>query len=201
MYVCVLWLLLYNGVMESKVIVFVGMPGAGKSACMEYLKNRGVPSAYFGGITIEEVKRRGMEVNEASEKFVREDIRAKEGKGAYAVRIIKQIEQYFDQGHEYVVVDGLYSWTEYKIFKESFGDRAVIIAIVAPRAARHERLRTRHERPLTEKEASTRDYAEIENLEKGGPIANADYYLANESSVEDLQRDLKKLLPRAGINL
>ena len=187
--------------MEDKVIVFVGMPGAGKSACMEYLKAKGLPSAYFGGITIDEVKRRGMDVNEASEKFVREDIRAKEGKGAYAVRIIKQIEQFFDQGHHYVVVDGLYSWTEYKIFKESFGHRAIIIAIVAPRAARHDRLTTRKERPLTEKEASARDYAEIENLEKGGPIANADYYLANETSVADLQKDLQKLLPQAGINL
>ncbi len=187
--------------MDNKVIVFVGMPGAGKSACMEYLKAKGVPSAYFGGITIDEVKRRGMDVNEASEKFVREDIRAKEGKGAYAVRIIQQIEQFFDEGQQIVVVDGLYSWTEYKIFKESFGTRAIIIAIVAPRSARHERLTTRKERPLTEKEASARDYAEIENLEKGGPIANADYYLANEDSVEALQADLEKLLPVAGIKL
>ncbi len=187
--------------MDNKVIVFVGMPGAGKSACMEYLKAKGLPSAYFGGITIEEVKRRGMEVNEASEKFVREDIRAKEGKGAYAVRIMQQVEQFFDQGHKYVVVDGLYSWTEYKIFKESFGDRAIIVAIVAPRGLRHKRLASRGERPLTEKEASARDYAEIENLEKGGPIANADYYLANEASVKDLQADLQKLLPQAGINL
>jgi dephospho-CoA kinase len=142
-----------------------------------------------------------MDVNEASEKFVREDIRAKEGKGAYAVRIIKQIEQFFDQGHHYVVVDGLYSWTEYKIFKESFGRRAIIIAVVAPRSARHARLTARKERPLTEHEASARDYAEIENLEKGGPIANADYYLANDVSVQDLQKDLQKLLPKAGIDL
>ncbi len=181
--------------------MFVGMPGVGKSVCMEYLKGQKVPSVYFGGITIDEVKRRGMDVNEASEKLVREDIRAKEGKGAYAARIIRQIEEFFEQGNNYVVVDGLYSWTEYKIFKEIFGDRAIMFAIVAPKADRHARLAKRAVRPLTEEEATARDYAEIENLEKGGPIANADYFLANEGSVDVLLADLKKLLPKIGFNL
>ncbi len=185
--------------MEEKVIVFVGMPGAGKSVCVDYLKDKGLPFAYFGGITIDEVKRRGLEINETNEKLVREDIRAKEGKGAYAVRIIKQVEEFFEQGQSYVVVDGLYSWTEYKIFKESFGERAVIVAVVAPRFVRHTRLTTRAVRPLTEEEADARDYAEIENLEKGGPIANADFFLANDDAVESLQAKLEKLLPEAGI--
>lgn len=186
---------------DEKVIVLVGMPGAGKSVCVNYLEKKGLPSTYFGGITIEEVKRRGMEVNEASEKLVREDIRAKEGKGAYAVRIIRQIEELFEKGNKYVVADGLYSWTEYKIFKGSFGSRAVIIAIVSGRKDRHHRLTTRAIRPLTNQEASARDYAEIENLEKGGPIANADYFLANEDSVEDLQKDLEELLAKIDIKL
>ena len=184
----------------NKVVVFVGMPGAGKSVCVDYMKDRGYPNVYFGGITMDEVKRRGMDVNEASEKFVREDIRAKEGKGAYAVRIIKQIEELFEQGKKCVVVDGLYSWTEYKIFKESFGDNAYIIAIVTPRATRHERLSNRPVRPLSSADASARDYAEIENLEKGGPIANADYYLANEKNVEELQADLQRVLEHIGLN-
>lgn len=186
---------------EEKVIVFVGMPGAGKSVCVEYMESKGLPSVYFGGITLDEIKRRGMDINEASEKFVREDIRAKEGKGAYAVRIISQIEELFEKGQKIVVVDGLYSWTEYKIFKGSFGKKAVIIAVVSPRKERHKRLLTRKVRPLTEAEVSARDYAEIENLEKGGPIANADYFLANEGSVELLLKDLQKLLPEIGINL
>lgn len=186
---------------QKQVLVFVGMAGAGKSVCVNYLKEKGLPYVYFGGITLDEIKRRGMEVNEASEKLVREDIRAKEGKGAYAVRIIKQIEEYFDKGEDYVVVDGLYSWTEYKIFKESFGDNAVIIAIMTPRNVRHQRLTQRKVRPLTEAEASGRDFAEIENLEKGGPIANADYFLANENNVAELEADLQKLLNQLDIKL
>lgn len=185
---------------DKKVIVFVGMPGAGKSVCVNYLKEKGLPHVYFGGITLDEIKRRGMEVNEASEKLVREDIRDKEGKGAYAVRIIGQIEQLFEKGEKYVVVDGLYSWTEYKIFKESYGKSALIIAVVTPASVRHARLAKRPQRPLLESDAALRDYAEIENLEKGGPIANADYYLANDHNVDELERDLVKLLKKLDIN-
>jgi dephospho-CoA kinase len=184
---------------NKKAVVFVGMPGAGKSVCVKHLQDQGVPSAYFGGITIDEIKQRGLEVNEANERLVREDIRAKEGKGAYALRIISQVEQLFEQNHQYVVVDGLYSWTEYKIFKESLGDNAVIIAIVAPRKVRHQRLAERSVRPLNEAEASSRDYAEIENLEKGGPIANADYFLSNVNSTEELLGELDAVLDSVGI--
>jgi dephospho-CoA kinase len=184
---------------DKKSVVFVGMPGSGKSVCVEYLKDKGLSYAYFGGITIEEIKNRGLEVNEENEKLVREDLRAKEGKDVYAKRIIKQIEGYFEQNQNHVVVDGLYSWTEYKLFKEKFGDNAIIIAVVAPRGLRHERLASRSVRPLVAEEADERDYAEIENIEKGGPIANADYFLCNDGSVEQLTDGLQKLLAQLNI--
>jgi dephospho-CoA kinase len=185
---------------DRKVIVFVGMPGAGKSVCVEYLKSKGMTSVYFGGIVLDEVRAQGLEINESSEKMVRESIRDKEGKGAFAVRIIKQIEEYFEQGQKYVVVDGVYSWTEYKIFKQIFGPNAIIIAIVSPVNVRHKRLAVRSERPLADEEATERDYSEIESLEKGGPIANADYFLANHGSVEAMEADLDKLLTELGIH-
>lgn len=179
---------------ELKNIVFVGMPGAGKSSCVDYVVAKDVPSVYFGGITIDEVKARGLEVNETNEKHVREDIRAKEGKDAYAKRIIKQLEALAEQGHTRVVVDGLYSWSEYKVFKEAFGNRAIIVAIVAARSLRHQRLAQRPVRPLTDEEVTSREYAEIENLEKGGPIANADYTLLNDGTPEELLANLENLL-------
>jgi dephospho-CoA kinase len=185
---------------DKKILTFVGMPGSGKSICVDYLRAKGLAAVYFGGITLEEVKRHGLEVNEANEKAMREDIRAREGKGAYAHRIIHQIEQLFADGERHIVADGLYSWTEYKIFKEKFGDEAIIIAVVAPRAIRHERLAARPDRTLAEAEASSRDYAEIENLEKGGPIANADYFLNNAGSVEQLTRHLQELLQQLGLD-
>ncbi len=182
--------------MQGKVIIFVGMPGAGKSHCVDYLISKGLPSVYFGGITMDEVKARGLEVNEVNEKMVREDIRTKEGKGAYAERIIKKIEALNAEGHPNVVADGLYSWTEYKIFKEKYAKNAVIIAIAAPRHLRHERLVNRPVRPLTDKEVTEREYAEIENIEKGGPIANADYTIVNDETPEKMLAQLDQILQK-----
>lgn len=183
---------------DKKVIVLVGMPGAGKSTLVEYLEQKSVPAVYFGGITVNEVKRRGLDVNEANEKVVREELRASEGLGVMAKRIIPQIEQLFADGNQLVVADGLYSWTEYKIFKEKFGDNAIIIAVVAPRHTRHDRLRDRPVRPLTDAEVTSREYAEIENLEKGGPIANADYFIINDGTPRALIEKFEVVLHEAG---
>jgi dephospho-CoA kinase len=184
---------------ERKVITLVGMPGAGKSFCVDYLKEKGLPSVYFGGIIVDEVKHRGLEVNEANEKMVREGLRAIEGSGVIAKRIIAQIEQLFAEGHQAVVADGLYSWTEYKIFKERFGNNAIIIAIAAPRKLRHERLAHRPVRPFTDEEVTAREYAEIENIEKGGPIANADYTIVNSETHKALLENLEGALAESGI--
>ncbi len=47
-------------------------------------------------------------------------------------------------------------------------------------------------RPFSVKEAKKRDYAEIENLNKAGPIAIAQYTIINESSIEDLKNKVKE---------
>jgi len=186
---------------KAKLLVLVGMPGAGKSTCVEYLEAKNVPSVYFGGVTIDEVKARGLEVNEANEKLVREDIRANKGKDAYAKRMLKKIAEFEKDDHDVIVVDGLYSWTEYKVFKEAYAKNAIIIAIAAKRQSRHERLSNRPVRPLTDQEVTSREYAEIENLEKGGPIANADYTMLNDGTPEHLIEQFKSVLAENNITV
>lgn len=185
--------------MSIKLVTFVGMPGAGKSYCVDYMKGKGLPAVYFGGITLDEVKARGLELTESNEKLVREEIRAKEGKGAYANRIIEKIEALSENGDQTIIVDGLYSWTEYKTFKDKFGKNVIIIAITAPRHMRHQRLAKRPVRPLNDQEVTSREYAEIENLEKGGPIANADYTIVNDGSPEDLASRIEEILKQENI--
>lgn len=179
------------------ILTFVGMPGAGKSSCIDYVTSRHKnlpPVLYFGGITIDEVTRRGLEINEKNERLVREDMRAQEGRASHAKRISAKIDEYITEGHTRMVADGLYSWSEYTFFKEKYGDAAVIVAVTAPRVLRHDRLKNRPVRPLTEEQITSREYAEIENLEKGGPIANADYTLLNKTTPEDLYKQIDNLL-------
>ena len=42
---------------KQTIIALVGMPGAGKGLCVEYLEKKNWPSVYLGGITVDEVKR------------------------------------------------------------------------------------------------------------------------------------------------
>lgn len=182
---------------DKKVLVLVGMPGAGKSFCVEHLFEQGIPSVYFGGVVVDEAKRRYGETNEKYEKEIREEFREIDGKGAIAKRIIPKIYELF-KTHDRAVADGLYSWTEYKMFKDEFGDNALIVAIAAPRHIRHERLAKRPVRPLSEAEVTSREYAEIENLEKGGPIANADYTIVNDEDPYLLIERLEHILKQVG---
>jgi len=82
------------------------MPGAGKSSCVDHLATKDIPSVYFGGVVVNEVKRRFGEdnVNEANEKLVREEFRAVDGKGAIAKRIIQEIDTLLNK-HKSVVAD------------------------------------------------------------------------------------------------
>ena len=93
-----------------------------------------------------------------------------------------------------VVVDGLYSWEEYTLLKSRYGDNFRVVAVWASPGTRYKRLGKRQVRSLTAEEAASRDIAELENTNKGGPIAMADFTIINESSLKALERETKKVL-------
>jgi len=95
-----------------------------------------------------------------------------------------------------VVIDGLYSWEEYTFLKNYYGDDFYVVAVWSSPAIRYSRLAGRLDRRLTVEEAASRDGAEIENVNKGGPIAMADFTIINESSVEDLRKEARRILTR-----
>ena len=169
---------------KGKIVAVVGMCGSGKSVATEVFTDAGWEKVYFGGITMEELENRGLEKNEKNEKMVREELRAQYGLAAYAVKLLPRIQKLAEQGN--VVLDGLYSWSEYTYLKEHLGDALRVLAIVTDRGLRYSRLATRTIRPLTEQEATSRDYSEIENLEKGGPISIADRFVTNNGSSDEL---------------
>lgn len=178
----------------TKILAIVGLTGSGKSEVVNYVTEKGVPKVYFGGVVLNAMKESGIEWTEANEKKFREDIRTQEGKDFVVNRIVKEIHDLIDAGQRRIVADGLYTWTEYKILKHEFPGELTVAAVVAPKTLRHHRLTNRPIRPLTIEEANSRDWAEIENLEKGGPIAIADHYLTNDGSLETLHKQVDQLL-------
>lgn len=188
---------------KANIVAIVGMPGAGKTECVNYLSENDWPKIYFGGIMYAEMAKAGIEVTPESQQKFREELREREGKDVLALRAIEQINNLVEAGEYNIVLDGVYSWSEYKALKRAFPGQLTVIAIVAPRIMRHKRLASRPERPFTAEEATTRDWAEIENLEKGGPIAMADHYIVNDGNLDDLHTKLEAAIPdlhfRAGL--
>ncbi len=179
-------------------VVIVGMCGSGKSTLAEFLSARRWPIVRFGSVTMDELKRRGLPVQEATERAIREEMRKKHGMAAFAVLSLPAIEEALDR-HRKVVIDGLYSWSEYKHLHDQLKARLLVIAVFTPRRDRYGRLSTRPVRPLTTEEAESRDVAEIERIEKGGPIALADFTLLNNGTVDELEESLLRILQEEGI--
>ena len=175
-------------------LVVVGMCGSGKSSVAAHLKRRGWPVVRFGDITMRELERRGLPISEANERLIREDLRARHGMDAYAKELLPIIRDHLSGGS--LVLDGLYSWSEYKYLLANLRESLLVVAVAAPRAIRYARLAARPERPLSHEEALSRDIAEIEGLEKGGPIAMADYTLLNTGALDDLEAAIDAILQR-----
>ena len=177
-----------------KIVAFVGLTGSGKSSAVEYLTEKGYPKVYFGGIVLDEVKRRGLELTQENEQPIREELRETEGKDFVVKRIVKQIHDLIGVGQHRIVADGLYTWTEYKVLKHEFPGELTVVAVVTPKHERKTRMAKREIRPLTAEQVDQRDWAEIENIEKGGPIAIADYFIHNDRDLDWLHEQMDTVL-------
>ena len=187
-------LVIINAIVSEnrKVVAIVGMAGSGKSEVARAFAQHGFTRVRFGDITDQEIKKRGLTLNEDNERRIRELLRKEHGMAAYAELNLPGIDSALKNSN--VVVDGLYSWEEYLLLKDRYGDDFITVAVWASPETRYARLNNRSVRPLNPAEAASRDRTEIENSNKGGPIALADHTIINESSLPDLEKEANKLL-------
>ena len=164
----------------NKLVAIVGMSGTGKS-----------------GITYKLMKEAGIERTEdgKSEKEFREKLRKDYGPECYAKFLEPEIKEALKEGN--VVLDGLYSWYEYKYLIDKFED-LILICVVTDKKLRYQRVAERKERAFDKEAIIYRDLSEIENLAKGGPIAYADYFILNNGNMDDEINRLKEILKEIG---
>lgn len=174
---------------SNKIIAVIGLCGSGKTEAVKFFEERGFKKVYFGEVVLNELKKEGLEQNERNERVMRERLRKEFGMGVMAAKSLPKIEEYFSSGN--VVIESLYSWDEFKIVKEKFGDAFKLLTVHTNKPLRYKRLAERKVRPLTEREAISRDYSEIENLDKGGPIAFTDYLVMNNGTIEEMRSELE----------
>ena len=181
---------------NEKILAIVGMSGSGKSVLVDHLTEKGYPKVYFGGMIYKEMEKRGIARTEdgESEKTFREEIRATEGKDWVVNQVIAEVKDLIAAGQKRIILDGVYSWTEYKILKHEFPKSLTFVAIVVDKNKRYDRVAKRPGRSFDGKAIRERDRSEIENLEKGGPIAAADYYIINNGTIDEANARLDQIL-------
>lgn len=183
--------------MAKLVLAIVGMPGSGKTEVANLLKEKGLPLVRFGDETDRGLKELGLPYTPENERMYREKIRKELGMAAYAIKAKPAIEKILKEKNV-VVLDGLYSWEEY-IFLEKDFEELKLICVFSEASIRYERLAKRPIRPVSIEEARKRDIDEIEKLNKGGPIAIADYFIENNGTIKELEQKIEALLQRLGI--
>lgn len=183
-----------------KIIAVVGMSGSGKSVVVDHLTGKGYPKVYFGGMVYKEMEKRGIIRTEdgESEKQFREMIRQTEGKDWVVRQAIAEAKDLIQAGQKRIILDGVYTWTEYKILKHEFPGLITFIAVVVDKKLRYKRVAVRPERAFDTAAIQERDRSEIENLEKGGPIVASDYYILNNGTVDDLKDRVDEILNEIG---
>jgi dephospho-CoA kinase len=184
-----------------RIVAIVGMPGSGKTEASDFFAKKGYQFIRLGQLTLDEVKKRGLEPTEANERPIREEFRKKHGMDAFAKLNFPKIDTLMKKGN--VVIDGLYSWEEYLAFKEKYPG-IVVIAINASPKTRYERLEKQKydrekdtnmkRRHYTKEEAASRDCAQLENMHTGGPIAMADFTVVNELTLRELNQCLEEIV-------
>lgn len=175
------------------IIAIVGLLGSGKSEATTRFIERGFARVGFNDSLYEELERRGLKRVQEHERPVREEMRREFGMAVMAERALSKVKNALTEGKN-VAIESLYSWSEYKFMKEKFREQFSVLAIYAPPQARYERLSRRAERPLTFEEAEKRDSAEIENIEKAGPIAMADWTIQNTGTKEEFFKEIDRLV-------
>jgi dephospho-CoA kinase len=177
------------------ILAVVGLPGAGKSAATHFLVEHGFHNVYLGQPVMDELRRRELARTEKNERVVRRELREEYGMAAMAKLLLPRIKEYSAQGD--VVLESMYSWSEYRLLKAAFPAQFRVLAVHASPRVRKQRMRLRDERPLEPEELESRDFDQIERLEQAGPIARADFHVVNEGSKEDLFEQLRGLIVSA----
>ena len=174
----------------KKIVAICGLAGGGKSECRKFFEKKGFVYVHFG--VTEMVLEKYGDTNEKLERPLRKKLRDERGMAVMAEIALPKIKKIHNENKN-VVIDNLYSWAEYKLFKEKYKTNFYVISVHTTPSIRYRRLKKRAFRGLEKKEAISRDYSHIEELDVGGPIAMADFHVLNDGDIKALHAQLSDI--------
>lgn len=172
-----------------KICAIVGKPGSGKTTAIDAIRDLGLVVT-MGDIIRNEVKKRNLKPSRNNVGKMAKELREKEGAAIVAEKCVDLIKL---KKEEIIFVDGVRSLFEVNVFRKYW--KFPIIAIVVNEEKRFKWLfeRGRSDDPRNIDDLKERDQRETQfGLDE--VINKADFYIENNSSVEDLKKKTRKII-------
>ncbi len=180
-----------------KVFGITGSLGAGKGAVVDYLKEKGFKHFSASGFIVEEIERRGMEVNRKSMNIVGNDLRRKNSPSF----VVNELYKKAAKGKKDCIIESIHTLGEVNSLKEKAN--FCLLAVDADPKIRYDRilLRKSSKDSVTFEEFMAHEKKEMNavdeyehNLSKC--IEKADHVLMNDGSFEDLRKKIDEVIDR-----
>jgi dephospho-CoA kinase len=169
------------------LFVVVGMPASGKNIARSYAESKRIPYFATGDVVRGEVKRQGLEPNAENTAMISTQLRGADGMGV--TRLV--LSRVIGSKSALVFMEGIRSLQEVKLIREKVD--CVVVAFVAPRKLRLERIMSRGR---SDDSAGAFDDRDMREIAYGAavPVALADGYILNTRSMEDAMNDLDNIV-------
>ena len=99
-----------------KIIAFTGMPFSGKTEAVKIARKMNLDIIRMGDIVWEEVKKRGLKLNDKNVGFIANQMRDEFGKDIWAIKTIEKIK--LKNKAQTIVIDGVRCYEEVDRFYE-----------------------------------------------------------------------------------
>jgi dephospho-CoA kinase len=170
-----------------KIFVIVGMPASGKNIARIYAERNSMPYYATGDIVRAEIKKRDINPDPESMARISDELRGNDGMGVTRLALSAALAE---KGR-LVFLEGMRSWPEIELIRK--GAQCVVVAFVAPRQLRKERIVSRGRADDSADAFDERDRREIA-YGASIPIALSDAYILNIGDMDDAINDLQEIV-------
>ena len=178
-----------------QIIGISGLPGSGKSIVAEKGLEKGATIVSMGDIIRNEAKKRGEATKTTAIK-----LRQEFGDCIVAELTIKEIKNIIENGFNgLIIVEGIRSYHEVKVFKENF-ENFKIVSVFANPEIRFKRIQDRNRADDSQdiQLFNQRDQREL-NFGIGKVISLSDKMIINESSLDSFVTEIEEFYKKLGI--
>lgn len=172
-----------------KIFVVVGMPASGKNTARIYAEARGIPYFATGDLVRREIRKRSLEHDAAAAAAVSTELRGADGLGVTRLALAMAMESSAD----FLFMEGMRSQPEIDLIREKAD--CFVIAFLAPRQLRLQRIVARQRPDDSPQFFEERDFREIE-YGAAVPIVLADEYILNTGTLEEAVNQIDQIIQK-----